>query len=55
MKLQIRIIGGNKMIYTVKIEQTYSYPKRMKYCAQTDTFIEKDCISLSYSRNVRQP
>lgn len=55
MKLQIRIIGGNKMIYTVKIEQTYSYPKRMKYCAQTDTFIEKDCISLSYLRNVRQP
>lgn len=43
------------MIYTVKIEQTYAYPKRMKYIARTDSFIEKDCDSLSYVRNVRQP
>lgn len=43
------------MIYTVKIEQTYAYPKRMKYIANTDSFIEKDCDSLSYVRNVRQP
>lgn len=43
------------MIYTVKIEQTFAYPKRMKYIARTDSFIEKDCDSLSYVRNVRQP
>lgn len=43
------------MIYTAKIEQTYTYPKRMKYLADFDTFIEKDCSSLSYDRNVKQP
>lgn len=43
------------MIYTAKIEQTFAYPKRMKYIAQTGSFIEKDCDSLSYVRNVRQP
>lgn len=49
---------GNKeknMTYTVKIEQTFAYPKRMKYIARTDSFIEKDCDSLSYVRNVLQP
>lgn len=43
------------MIYTVKIEQTNAYPKRMKYVSKTDSFIEKDCDSLSYVRNVRHP
>lgn len=43
------------MLYTVKIEQTDKYPKRMKYIAETDSFIEKDCASLSYARNVHQP
>ncbi len=43
------------MIYTVKIEQTFAYPKRMKYVSKTDSFIEKDCDSLFYVRNVRQP
>lgn len=43
------------MIYTVKIEQTNAYPKRMKYVSKTDSFIEKDCDSLSYVRNVLQP
>ena len=43
------------MVYTVKIEQTSEYPKRMKYIAKTDSFIEKDCDSLSYIRNVPQP
>lgn len=43
------------MIYTAKIEQTYAYPKRMKYLPATDSFVEKDCDSLSYVRNVRQP
>lgn len=43
------------MIYTVKIEQTYAYPKRMKYVSKTDSFIEKDCDSLSYVRNVLKP
>ena len=35
------------MIYTVKIGQTY--------VSKTDSFIEKDCDSLSYVRNVLQP
>lgn len=43
------------MIYTAKIEQTFAYPKRMKYIPSTDSFIEKDCDSLSYVRGVRQP
>ncbi len=43
------------MIFTAKIEQTMEYPKRMKYLAQTDSFVEKDCDSLSYVRNVPQP
>ena len=43
------------MIFTAKIEQTYAYPKRMKYIAETDSFIEKDCDSLSYVRGVCQP
>lgn len=43
------------MIYTIKIEQTYQYPNRMKYIPQTDSFMEKDVKSLSYERNVRQP
>lgn len=43
------------MFYTVKIEQTYHYPNRMKYIAQTDSFVEKDKKSLFYIRNVRQP
>lgn len=45
----------NQEIYTVKIEQTYEYPHRMKYIAKTDSFIEKDGWSLSYARNVHQP
>lgn len=28
------------MLYTVKIEQTDKYPKRMKYIAETDSFIK---------------
>lgn len=43
------------MTYTVKIEQTYHYPNRMKYIPQSDSFVEKDVKSLSYARNVRQP
>lgn len=43
------------MIYTVKIEQTHHYPNRMKYIAETDSFIEKEILSLSYTRNVFQP
>ena len=43
------------MVYTVKIEQTYHYPNRMKYISQSDSFIEKNAKSLSYERNVRQP
>lgn len=43
------------MIYTAIIEQTYAYPKRMKYIAASDSFIEKDSFSLSYVRNVKQP
>ncbi len=43
------------MIFTAKIEQTMDYPKRMKYIAQTDSFIEQNCYSLSYVRSVSQP
>lgn len=43
------------MTYTVKIEQTNAYPKRMKYVPKIDSFIEKDCDSLSYVRNVLHP
>ena len=43
------------MVYTVKIEQTYHYPNRMKYIPQTDSFVEKNKKSLSFQRNVRQP
>lgn len=51
----INTTGEYQMIYTVKIEQTNAYPKRMKYVAQTDTFIEKSESSLSFNRNVCQP
>ena len=43
------------MVYTVKIEQTYHYPNRMKYIAQTDSFVEKNAKSLFFHRNIRQP
>lgn len=43
------------MRYTARIEQTYKYRKRMKYIAETDEFIEKDCDSLAYVRGVKQP
>lgn len=43
------------MIFTAKIEQTYAYPKRIKYIAASDSFIEKDGDSLSYVRGVKQP
>lgn len=42
-------------VYTVKIEQTYHYPNRMKYLSQTDSFVEKDVKSIFYARNIRQP
>lgn len=45
----------NDRLYTARIEQTYAYPKRMKYIAKTDSFVAKDCDSLSYVRGVRQP
>ncbi|BDC93555.1 hypothetical protein TRBR_16520 [Treponema bryantii] len=31
-----------EMLYTAKIEQTWDYPKRMKYIAEIDSFIAKD-------------
>lgn len=42
------------MLYNVRIEQTNDYPKRMKYIPETDSFVEKDCDSLSYHRGVYQ-
>lgn len=42
------------MIYTVKIEQTNDYQRRRKYIPETDSFVEKDCDSLHYVRNVYQ-
>ena len=43
------------MIFTAKIEQTKEYPKRMKYIAETDSFVEKESYSLPYARKVYQP
>ncbi|MCM1194083.1 MAG: hypothetical protein NC123_19490 [Butyrivibrio sp.] len=43
------------MIYTAKIEQTSHYPNRMKYCPETDSFVETAGKSLFYERNVGQP
>lgn len=43
------------MNYTAKIEQTYDYPNRMKYIAETDSFIEKPYKSLMYERHFRWP
>lgn len=43
------------MIFTAKIEQTYAYPNRMKYIAETDSFIEKPVESLPHARNFKQP
>ena len=43
------------MIYTAKIEQTYDYPNRMKYIAETDSFIEKPYKSLMYERDFPWP
>lgn len=43
------------MIFTAKIEQTYAYPKRMKYIAASDSFVEKDCESIFHARKVTQP
>ena len=43
------------MIYTAKIEQTSAYQKRMKYIAETDSFIQEEYDSLFYARNFMQP
>ena len=43
------------MRFTAIIEQTYKYKKRMKYVAESNSFIEKDCDSLAFVRNVKQP
>ncbi len=43
------------MVYTAKIEQTSAYQKRMKYIAETDSFIQKDYDSLFYARSFKQP
>lgn len=43
------------MVYTARIEQTYEYPNRMKYIAETDSFIEKPYKSLMYERNFHWP
>ncbi len=43
------------MKYTARIEQTHRYKKRIKYIAETDSFIEKDCDSLGYVKNVPYP
>lgn len=42
-------------IYTVRIEQTSDYPKRMKYIPGTDSFEAGPYDSLSYIRNVPEP
>ena len=43
------------MNFTVIIEQTNKYPKRIKYISENNSFIEKDCPSLAFVRNFQQP
>lgn len=43
------------MIYTAVIEQTFAYPKRMRYIPATGTFVEKEQDSLSFIRDFHQP
>ena len=45
----------NKMIFTAVIEQTHKYRKRMKYIAETNSFIEKGFDSLGFTKKVHQP
>lgn len=52
---EIFLIRGIPMIYTVKIEQTFTYPNRMKYIAKTDSFVEKGGKSLGSMRQFHQP
>lgn len=43
------------MIFTAVIEQTDAYPRRMKYDAQSGSFLETEYDSLFFVRGVRQP
>jgi len=43
------------MHITAVIEQTYRYPKRMRYYSETGAFEETGSNSLMYLRNFRQP
>ena len=43
-----------EMQLTAVIEQTYQYRKKMKYIAETNSFIEKNNDSLGFSRKVKQ-
>lgn len=46
---------NDKMLFTARIEQPFECPMRMKYIPETDSFVEKDCYSLAYIRNVPEP
>lgn len=46
---------NSRMLFTARIEQTFDCPMRMKYIPETDSFIEKDCYSLAYTRKVPEP
>lgn len=43
------------MFYTMVIEQTKAYPKRMEYVPETNSFQETDSYSLFHVRNFHQP
>lgn len=43
------------MFYTAKIEQTHTYPNRMKYIPESDTFVETEYECLQHARNFKQP
>lgn len=43
------------MTYTAKIEQTFKYKKRMRYLPATDSFEEKDVLSLAAERDFKYP
>ena len=44
-----------KLIYTAIIEQTYNYPKRMKYHPEDGTFTAEEYDSLAYVKGFQQP
>lgn len=43
------------MPYTMIVEQTKAYPKRMRYISENNSFVETQHSSLAFERNFSQP